>query len=80
MVEAEFFRLLQDAGEEMTDKQRADYERNNNKRERGRITFNMRLYPKLHKLADNVYKKMIEHEYIFCSFRQLLNVVGGGTP
>ena len=64
MEEAEFFRLLQDAGENMTDKQRADYERNKDKRERGRITFNMRLYPKLHKLVANVYKKMTEHEYI----------------
>ena len=64
MEEADFFRLLQDAGEDMTDKQQADYGRNNDKKERGRITFNMRLYPKLHKLADNVYKKMTEHEYI----------------
>ena len=36
----------------------ADYEKNNEKKERGRITFNGRLYPNLHKLAELVYQKM----------------------
>ena len=60
-----FFDKLQDLGLDMTDKQRADYEKNKEKKERGRITYNGRLYPNLHKLAELVYNKMTEHNDIF---------------
>ncbi len=63
--EAVFFDKLQDLGVDMNDKQRADYEKNNEKKERGRITFNGRLYPNLHKLAELVYQKMAEHKEVF---------------
>ncbi len=52
--EAVFFAQLQDLGVDMNDKQRADYEKNKEKKERGRITHNGRLYQKLHKLAELV--------------------------
>jgi plasmid replication initiation protein len=39
--------------------------KNKEKKERGRITYNGRLYPNLHKLAELVYNKMTEHNEIF---------------
>ena len=65
MEEAVFFDKLQDLGVDMTDKQRADYEKNKEKKERGRITYNGRLYQNLHQLAELVYNKMVEHKEVF---------------
>ena len=61
-----YYRLLQDRGQPMSDKER---DRFGNKKSRaavkGKIHFVGLMYPSLYKLAEEVYKKMANHDNLF---------------
>ncbi len=63
-----FFWLLQDKGQLMSDKERDRFENGKNKSRaavKGKIHFRGLLYPSLYKLAEEVYKKMGDHDNLF---------------
>ena len=61
-----YFRLLQDKGQLMSDKERDRFARNKSRAAvKGKIHFVGLLYPSLYKLAEEVYKKMADHEDLF---------------
>ena len=63
-----YFRLLQDKGQLMSDKERDGLVNGKNKYRvavKGKIHFGGLLYPSLYKLAEEVYKKMGYHDNLF---------------
>ena len=63
-----YFRLLQDKGQILSDKERDRLVNGKNKHRaavKGKIFFGGLLYPSLYKLAEEVYKKMGDHDDLF---------------
>ena len=61
-----YFRLLQDRGQPMSDKERGKFTNNKSRAAvKGKIHFVGLMYPSLYKLAEEVYKKMADHEDLF---------------
>jgi hypothetical protein len=61
-----FFRLLQDIGHTMSDKEKEKFVKNKARAAvKGKVHFEGLLYPNLYKLAEEVYKKMSKHAELF---------------
>ena len=57
-----YFRLLQDRGQPMSDKERGRFANSKSRAAvKGKIHFVGLMYPSLYKLAEAVYKKMADH-------------------
>ena len=61
-----YFRLLQDRGQPMSDKERERFANNKSRAAvKGKIHFVGLMYPSLYKLAEELYKKMADHDNLF---------------
>jgi hypothetical protein len=65
MDQAEFFRLLQDPGEEMSDAQKVKFSKNSRSRVTKRIVYLDKLYPLLYTLSSKLYDVMDNNRTLF---------------
>ncbi len=66
MDEAVFFRLLQDVGQQMSNKEKDRFVKNKSRAAvKGKVHFKGLMYPYLYKLAKEMYNKMSENAELF---------------
>jgi hypothetical protein len=64
--EAVFFKLLQDVGQPMSDKEKDRFIKNKSRAAvKGKVRFEGLMYPYLYKLAEEMYNKMSENAELF---------------